>query len=147
MYTGCAKRPLFESLFNRGSFISYEPNADIRRRFAAIKLVKENSSTRTGWRVVRASNVAFLFLEKITKLCILLHESFIDLRVESIYIFDKIFNIQLLIFITVSFIIFSHRSKSFRRNPFFFINSYSVSWNDQIFIRRARVQWRCPRRQ
>lgn len=65
--------------------------------------------------MVRASNVAFLFLEKITKLCILLHESFIDLRVESIYIFDKIFNIQLLIFITVSFIIFSHRSKS---NPF-----------------------------
>lgn len=64
--------------------------------------------------MVRASNVAFLFLEKITKLCILLHESFIDLRVESIYIFDKIFNI-LLIFITVSFIIFSHRSKS---NPF-----------------------------
>lgn len=39
------ERPLFESLFNRGSFISYEPNADIRRRFAAIKLVEENSST------------------------------------------------------------------------------------------------------
>lgn len=41
-----AKRPLFESLFKRGSFISYQPNADIRRRFAAIKLVERTRGGR-----------------------------------------------------------------------------------------------------
>ena len=51
------KRPLFESLFKRSSFILSEPNADIRRRFAAIKLVER---TRRGEEYIRQARAKVL---------------------------------------------------------------------------------------